>query len=60
MQHTLNREEAVHTVQRAIHIGRIPVERARRARCGVIGIDTVIKHLDGVEHHLHATPPGEH
>ncbi|MBU9546209.1 Tn3 family transposase [Burkholderia multivorans] len=30
LQHALNRGEAVHTVQRAIHIGRIPVELARR------------------------------
>jgi hypothetical protein len=30
MQHVLNRGEAVHNVQRAIHIGKIPVELARR------------------------------
>lgn len=30
LQHVLNRGEAVHTVQRAIHIGRIPVDLARR------------------------------
>ncbi|WP_137910022.1 MULTISPECIES: Tn3 family transposase [unclassified Burkholderia] len=30
LQHVLNRGEAVHTVQRAIHVGRIPVELARR------------------------------
>lgn len=30
LQHALNRGEAVHTVQRAIHIGRIPAELARR------------------------------
>jgi hypothetical protein len=30
LQHVLNRGEAVHAVQRAIHVGRIPVELARR------------------------------
>jgi TnpA family transposase len=30
LQHVLNRGEAVHNVQRAIHIGKIPVELARR------------------------------
>jgi TnpA family transposase len=30
LQHVLNRAEAVHNVQRAIHIGRIPIELARR------------------------------
>lgn len=30
MQHVLNRGEAVHNVQRAIHIGKIPIELARR------------------------------
>src|SRR5260370_37541940 len=30
LQHVLNRREAVHNVQRAIHIGKIPVELARR------------------------------
>ncbi|WP_162071090.1 Tn3 family transposase [Burkholderia sp. THE68] len=30
LQHVLNRGEAVHVVQRAIHVGRIPVELARR------------------------------
>jgi hypothetical protein len=30
LQHVLNRGEAVHSVQRAIHIGKIPVELARR------------------------------
>ncbi len=30
LQHVLNRGEAVHNVQRAIHIGRIPIELARR------------------------------
>ena len=29
LQHVLNRGEAVHTVQRAIHIGKIPLELAR-------------------------------
>ncbi|MEQ5844410.1 MULTISPECIES: Tn3 family transposase [Paraburkholderia] len=30
LQHVLNRGEAVHTVQRAIHVGKIPLELARR------------------------------
>ncbi len=30
LQHVLNRGEAVHNVQRAIHVGKIPVELARR------------------------------
>jgi Tn3 transposase DDE domain len=30
LQHVLNRGEAVHVVHRAIHVGRIPVELARR------------------------------
>ncbi|SAL05804.1 transposase Tn3 [Caballeronia calidae] len=30
LQHVLNRGEAVHAVQRAIHVARIPVELARR------------------------------
>jgi hypothetical protein len=30
LQHVLNRGEALHVVQRAIHVGRIPVELARR------------------------------
>jgi TnpA family transposase len=30
LQHVLNRGESVHNVQRAIHIGKIPVELARR------------------------------
>jgi TnpA family transposase len=29
LQHVLNRGEAVHTVQRAIHIGKIPLELTR-------------------------------
>ncbi len=29
LQHVLNRGEAVHTVQRAIHIGKIPLQLAR-------------------------------
>jgi hypothetical protein len=62
LQHALNRGEAVHTVQRAIHIGRIPVELARRqeSRGSVIGVDPALEHLDGLEHHPHATSPGEH
>ncbi|BBE10388.1 Transposase Tn3 family protein [Mycoavidus cysteinexigens] len=30
LQHALNRGEAVHTIQRAVHIGKIPTELAKR------------------------------
>lgn len=56
-RHVLSRGEAVRAVQRAIHVGKIPLELTRHhdsLATVVLGTDSALQCRYGVEHHPHA------